>query len=569
MPLAEGAPGSAFDVIVLGGGCAGLASALFAAIAGHQVLLLEKTAWVGGTSAWSAGAVWIPNSHLAPAGDSAEAAARYLSTAIGSAAVPALVEAFLRAGPQALKALHEHSPVQMRAFAYHPDYLSELPGATTAGRVLEALPFDGRLLGDAFDLVRPPIPEFTVLGGMMVDRVDIGHLLHPLASGASLKHTARLLARHAADRLQHRRGTRLVMGNALVGRLLHGLMQRRVPVWTDAHVTGLDYHAGRVRGVSVVRHGLAQHLSARRAVVLASGGFNGNPGLRERLLPRAAAPSARAPGCSGELQQMALQIGARLGSLEPARSEHAFWAPVSMRQRGDGSLAVFPHFVLDRAKPGTLVVDRSGRRFVNESASYHAFASRMLEPQLGAPRVPAFLIADHDAFVKYGLGLVRPGGGRRRRFAREGYLVQAATLPALAAALDLAPEVLVRSVALMNTFAQSGVDTEFGRGSTAYQRNLGDPAVGPNPTLGPIVRPPFCAVRLYPGDIGASTGLVTDDCARVLAGSEPIAGLFAVGNDMHSVMAGSYPGPGINLGPAIAFAYAAVQAIAADPAAVA
>ena len=157
--------------------------------------------------------------------------------------------------------------------------------------------------------------------------------------------------------------------------------------------------------------------------------------------------------------------------------------------------------------------------------------------------------------------MVRPGGRGIAGWTRDGYLTEA-TMPsaALAGRLGIDGPTLQATVARMNHFATTGMDDEFHRGTTAYEKNLGDPAVRPNPTLGPITEAPFYAIRLYPGDIAASTGLVTDASARVLRGDEPIDGLFAAGNDMQSVMGGAYPGPGINLGPAIVFAYAAVKA---------
>ena len=147
-----------------------------------------------------------------------------------------------------------------------------------------------------------------------------------------------------------------------------------------------------------------------------------------------------------------------------------------------------------------------------------------------------------------------------KKFLSEGYLVEGQTLDELAQKLAIDPVGLRASVDQINRAAESGIDPEFGRGTTLYQRNLGDPLIGPNPTLGRIEQAPFYAVRLYPGDIGASTGLVTDENACVLdGGAKPIPGLYAVGNDMNSVMGGTYPAPGITLGPALAFAYSAVQ----------
>ncbi len=215
--------------------------------------------------------------------------------------------------------------------------------------------------------------------------------------------------------------------------------------------------------------------------------------------------------------------------------------------------------MLDRAKPGTLVVDSNGRRFVNEAISYHQFALEMLAK--GQSAIPAFLIADAVSVRKYGLGMVRPGGWGARAAVADGYLVAADTIEQLALRLNIDPGQLRETVDRMNLYAQTGRDPEFGRGSTVYQNHNGDASAGgANPNLGPIATAPFYAVRLYPSDIGTSSGLVTDEVARVLdAGNQPIAGLYACGNDMQSVMGGTYPGPGITLGPAIAFAYIAVS----------
>ena len=547
-----------YDLIVIGAGGAGMAAALFGAIEGLKVLLVERSAHVGGTSALSAGAIWIPNTHLAT-GDTPENAALYLEHAVGARSPARMRAAFLSNGPRAVRSLEDHSDVRLRAFAYHPDYLSDLPGATTSGRVLECLPFDGRLLGADLALVRPPIPEFTVLGGMMVDRIDIGHLLNMTHSARSFAHSARLLLRHAGDRLRYKRGARLVLGNALIGRLLYSLRQRQVPIWLEASTRKLLNEGGRVTGVQVMHQGRECTLRARLGVVLAGGGFSDHPVLRKQMIAPEVEYSPRAGTSSGQLQQMAMALGARLG---PVQGSAACWAPVSVRRRADGSMAVFPHFVLDRAKPGTVVVDANGQRFVNESTSYHLFGERMLaRDEHGRCKATAWLIADHNALVKYGLGMVRPGARGLTAFLRDSYLLRASSIAELATQLHMPPHVLRATIDTMNSYAQTGVDAQFGRGSTLYQKNLGDAAVKPNPNLGPIAQAPYYALRLYPGDIAASTGLSTDEHARVLRDDgAAIAGLYAVGNEAQSVMGGAYPGPGINLGPAITFAYAAVQA---------
>lgn len=587
--------GDRFDLVVVGAGGAGLSCALFAAIAGARVLVVERTGLVGGTTAWSAGTTWVPGTHHAAAfnpQDTLDQARRYLDAAVGERSPAALREAFLQHGRVAVDVAERLGGLRYRPYPRHPDYESPLDGSSLAGRALEPLPFDGRELGPLFALLRPPIPEFTVLGGMMVDRTDIGHLLGMTRSWASWRHATRILLRHAVDRLSHPRGTRLVMGNALVGRLLHALSrQEGVVLALNAQVEAIaaTTAGARVQGGSpgpavphapaapaalaasdapaepsvrrlLLRSGATRlEVLATRGVVLASGGFNRDPALRAQWLPGVPADwCPGAPGHTGQALALARSLGARLGQAQPSP---AFWAPVSMRRRADGSTAVFPHFVMDRAKPGMVVVDARGRRFLNESTSYHRFGLAMQAAHRESPAIPAFLVCDARALRAYGLGIVRPGGRGLQPFIDDGYLVRGATLAELASQLGVDAAGLQATVTRMNAFARDGRDPEFSRGETAYQRNLGDPAwPGPNPNLGPIDTAPFYAIRLFPGDIGAAMGLVTDSEARVLdADDRPIPGLYAVGNDMQSVMGGAYPGPGVTVGPGLVFAYLAAR----------
>jgi len=563
---------AAYDVVVVGAGGAGLSAALFAALDGARVLLVERTAYVGGSTAWSAGTTWVPGTQHAArvnSSDTLEAARTYLDAAIGERTDPTLRQAFLEHGAAAVRRLEDHSEVHYRPCPKHPDYISELPGSTLCGRALEPLPFDGRLLGNLFSLLRPPIPEFTVLGGMMVDRTDINHLLAMTRSWASLRHSLRIVLRHARDRLSHPRGTRLVMGNALVARLLYSLSSMpHVTLALNTEVKQFDgvpargdegKQAGAVDGVLLSKGGHSCRVQVCGGLVLASGGFNRSTDRRREKLPgtqEAWCPGA--PGHTGAAQALALQHGARYGE---GGLSHAFWAPVSLRQRADGSTAAFPHFVMDRAKPGFLTVNQAGRRFVNESTSYHLFGLAMQQPHQGTVATPAYLICDAAALHKYGMGMVRPGGKGLAPFLADGYLTEAATLAELARKLGMNAAALQESVRQINAYAQNGRDPDFGRGSTAYEQNIGDATAGhPNPNLGPIASAPFYAVKLYPGDIGASTGLVADAHARVqdVAG-RAIEGLYAVGNDMHSIMGGVYTAPGITIGPGLVFAFLAAR----------
>lgn len=543
------------DLLVLGAGAGGMTAALSAAVLGLEVLVVEKAAVVGGTTARSAGAVWVPNSrHSPPGADTPAKALAYLRGTVGNRLRSEMADAYLSAAPEMVAFLEDNAQVCFRAFAHHPDYSPEVGGSTLAGRVLEVLPFDGSVLGRDFARLRAPLPEFTLFGGMMVDRIDIGHLLNAAKAAGSFAHAARLLLRYGADRLRHRRGTRLVMGNALAGRLFHALLQRGVTVLTATRALELIEEDGRVAGVTLETDGVTHTVRARRGVVLATGGFTRHAELRKSLSP--ALLSAHSPvieSATGDGVDLGRQAGGRLGA---DHANASFWAPVSTRMRRDGSTAVFPHLVLDRGKPGLIAVDAMGRRFVNEAVNYHAF----VEAMYAARAVPCHLVCDDAFIVTYGLGMVRPRRMNLRRAVADGYVVRAGSITDLAHAAHIDPQGLAQSVARHNGYAATGIDLDFGKGGNAYQRNLGDAAHAPNPCLGPIATPPFYAVEVTAGDIGASCGLVTNAQAQVQrADGTPVAGLYACGNDMDSMMAGSYPGPGITIGPAMTFGYVAAK----------
>jgi succinate dehydrogenase/fumarate reductase flavoprotein subunit len=548
------------DLLVLGSGAAGMTAALTAAVLGLDVQLVEKTEVVGGTSARSAGSVWVPNSRHSPRGsDSPENAWRYLRAVLGNGLDETKVRAFLAAAPEMVAFLEDNTAVALRAYAHHPDYRATLEGATLSGRVLEPVPFDASVLGSDFTKVRPPLPEFTLLGGMMVDRTDIGHLLNARQSLASLRHDVGLVVRYAMDRLRFARGTRLVMGNALVARLYYSLLQRRVPILLSTQTLSLTQSEGRIIGALLQSGDTRIALRSRGGVVLATGGFSHNAELRQRLLPRAV--SAHSPVAEGA-QGDGIALGEQVGGWLSIGEGNGFWSPVSVRRRRDDSLAVFPHLVLDRGKPGLIAVDPQGRRFVSEAVDYHRFAEAML--LASSPGQACFLICD-DAFIaKYGLGMVRPRRINLRRALADGYVRQAHTLEALAQAIGVPAAALAHTVARHNGFARTGVDEDFGKGSDPYQQNLGDPQQRPNRCIGPLDKPPFYAVAVYASDIGTSCGLRTNEFAQVLrADASPISGLYACGNDMASIMAGAYPGPGITIGPGMTFGFIAARHVAA------
>lgn len=557
-----------YDLVVVGSGAAGLSAAVFAAIEGRSVLVIERTEHVGGTSALSAATTWVPNSMHAEkvaTGDSVEKAARFLDGVVGNRTSSRLRDAFLRAGPEAIATLESRTDAHFRPYPTHPDYESDVEGSTLRGRALEPVAFDGRQLGADIDRIRPPIPEFTLFGGMMIDRTDIGHLLNLRKSWASFRHAAGIIGRYGIDRLRKRRGTRLVMGNALIGGLLLTLKKHGGTIVTACSVDELLTGPEGVAGVSAVQGDLRRKIKARLGVVLAAGGYNRHPQRRAAMLNEPVPSfSPAAPGHTGAMQDLALKLGARFGE---SNLDNAYWAPVSTRKRPDGTTAVFPHFVLDRSKPGTVCVDQSGRRFVNESTSYHLFSRAMFEAHRSRPTIPCWIITDADGLRRYGLGMVRMGTKNLQPFFADGYLTEAASIAELAGKIGADPTALSETIAHMNDYARTGVDPEFGRGTTDYHRVNGDASRGfPNPTLGPIATAPFYAVKLTPGDIGAATGLVIDEDAQVLnEGDRPIGRLYACGNEANSIMGGTYPGPGITIGPAITFAFRAVRHALGNP----
>jgi succinate dehydrogenase/fumarate reductase flavoprotein subunit len=537
-------PDAEYDLIVIGAGAAGMTAALVGAIEGLRVLLVEATAQVGGTSARSSGTLWIPTD---------AAASTYLDALVGDKADRRLRQAFLASAPSMIGYLEKHAGFRFRPYPHHPDYRQDMPGAALGERPLEPPAFDGRRLGGEFEHVAWPIPELMLFGRMMVTRGEAARLLQSWKSPGAALLGARLLLRYLADRLRYPRGTRLVLGNALVARLYQCLLERRVPIWFSARTERLLPEGG----VEVHHADRRQRVIAQRGVVLAGGGFPASVALREQHFPKPVARHTPAhEACTGETLRLGIEAGGVLG---PSGEDNALWFPSSIAPRRDGSTAVYPHIVLDRAKPGLVAVGASGLRFANEAASYHEFTRGMYRTS----NVPSWLVCDRRFLWRYGLGIIRPMTLRLKRFVRMGYLSEAHSIEALARAIGVDAAGLAETVRRQGEFARSGVDADFGKGGNAYDRANGDAAQRPNPCLGPIEKPPFYAVRVEPTPLGTSLGLLTDEHGRVLdREAKPVRGLYAVGNDMHTPMGGEYPGAGAQLGPGMTFAYlAALHAV--------
>jgi len=554
---------SEYDVVVLGAGAAGMTAALVAATEGLSVLLVERAAQVGGTTSRSAGTLWIPGNFSmdeAEARADVEEARLYLDALVGEHSRAELREHFLRSGPAMLRYLQQHSVVSFQACPKHTDYYPDLPGAKPGGRPVEAQVFNGRKLRHEFGVLRPTLPEFMLFGGMMVSKADVDKLLNFKHSFANQRHAVTLVLRYVADRLLgYSRGTRLTMGNALCARLLRSVLDAGVMLRLRCEVTRIERESGQAYVLNLHCPEKTHAVRSRRAVVFAGGGFSANSRWRAAHMP---SPTPQHTAANESNNATTMELALRLGAVLGQPHEHnAWWFPSSVVHRDDGSVGVFPHIIMDRAKPGLIAVDQNGRRFVNEGINYHEFSVA----QYRHNAVPCWLVCDARFIRRYGLGAVHPGSRSLELWVRKHYLKRGATLENLARQIRVNGAGLRSTVESMAQYAVTGTDLDFGKGADGVSRQNGDPSNLPNPCLGAIDTAPFYAVQVAPADLGTSLGLIANENAQLLdAGGRPLSGLYACGNDMNSIMGGKYPAPGVTLGPAMTFGYLASRHIASN-----
>ena len=556
------------DLLVFGSGAAGLMAAFVGAQEGLQVLLCEKSSCLGGTTATSGGSLWIPNAPPIRRNGKAEdiqRARRYLEGELGDYVRYDLLDAYLDGGPAAIEYLERHSDVKFQ-HVENPDYHSDASGGSSFGRAITTMEFDaGKLPEEDFALLRPPRDIYMILGGMMVGRREVPMLIWPFASLKTFAHVVMVLSAHALARLRRPRGTRLLLGNALVARFLSSLRKKHVQIAVNAPLTQLLRGEGGVEGAVVAMNDSSIRIRARRGVVLATGGIAHSQPLRDELMKDFPHRNSFAfEGNTGDAVTAARAAG---GMVDAAVSNPGYWSPMSVRESAGGGRIEWIHGHMDRGKPGLIAVNRSGRRFVNESNSYHDFVLGQFKCGTTPEALRAWLVCDHRFIREYGLGLVRPRISLLKPYITDGYLRTAGTIRDLAVEIGVDPDVLTATIAECNRDAGEGVDRLFGRGSSAFNRFNGDANVQPNPCMKAIVTPPFYAVAVHPCTIGTTLGLMTDRNAAVLDHEgRRIDGLYACGNDMSSVMRGFYPGPGITLGPAITFSFRAVMDMTGNPA---
>jgi 3-oxosteroid 1-dehydrogenase len=546
------------DVLVAGSGAAALTAAVTAAAGGARTLVLEKSDLYGGTSATSGGVIWIPATDQAlSAGhpDSPEEAFQYIRALTDAAVSDARIWAFVRQGREMVAWLEAHTAVHLRAHPY-ADYHPEMPGGKTGWRSLEALPLHASDLGADFERLRPPHPAVQFLGRVSWTLEETGTLL--FRSPGWWLTALTIFGNYFLDlphRLHSARDRRMTLGNALLGRLKVSLNRAGGELWFNAPLRALLRCDGRVTGALIERDGRALRVRAQRAVVLAAGGFERNAEMRRRFLPQSPEPrwSGSQPNNVGEALIAAQQIGAATLAMDSA------WWGTSMSLPGEERARLM---AIERALPGSIIVNSQGERYMNEAASYHIAGQEMLRHDTPAARtIPSLMLFDGTFRRRYPLGPMIPDlpDWLQPKNLRS-VLIRADSWEELAARTALPPEKLRATIARFNEYARAGTDPDFRRGESAYDRYYGDPRVTPNPTLRALETPPFYALPVYPGDIGTNGGLATNEHAQVLdeAGA-PIPGLYACGNTAATVMGHSYPAAGATLGPGMTFGFIAAR----------
>jgi 3-oxosteroid 1-dehydrogenase len=517
------------DVLVAGSGASGLTAAIAAAARGASVLLIERAASLGGTSALSGGRVWVPANHLPQnAGDSRDAARSYLG-ALFPRRYAHLTEAFIANAPAMARFVEENTPHRFVSCATYPDYHPDLPGATLGGRCLDMLPVDLSALTPMARLVRMP-PGY----------VPMTH-----AEWERWRYPARfdrpLLRRRERDGIR-------TNGVALVAALLDGAATAGVSVEIEARLTDVTLDGnGAVVGAAVAQGGAITPVAAK-AVIIATGGFDWDEALRATWLPGPQRATGAPPGNTGD----ALRIATRLGAATDNLAE-GWWMPMLAvpGEEIDGRPS-YRSLIRERAVPRQIMVNTAGRRFTDEASPYNDVGQALHRVDgHGCQNDPAYMIFDAEFLRRYPLPGVTPG-------AVPGWVASAGSPRGLADLIGVDPDGLERTVIRWNTACAEGVDPDFGRGGNPYDRYGGDPWSQPSPNLGPVADPPFYAVRVLAGTIGTKGGPVTDATGTVLTDrGGPIPGLYAVGNAAAFWTGDAYPAPGATLGIGMTIGYLA------------
>jgi 3-oxosteroid 1-dehydrogenase len=549
------------DVLVVGSGAGGMVGALAARAEGLQPLIIEKSKFWGGSSARSGGGAWVPNAPaLIRAGqrDDPQQIVDYMLAIAGDRVPRSRIERYVDQAPKMMEFLEGQSTYLADGFFWIRGYSDYEPdkGGNPLGRGLWARPIDRKLLGEDIKTLHPGVRRMQLPLGAWITSVDLHDLLAVRWGGI---HHKKVLPKIAWRVLRARvTGERIgASGQALTTRLRLTLNARGIPIWLQTPMKSLITDSdGRVIGVVAERDGKPLAIRSRHGVLLASGGFEHNREMRQRYQPEITQDwSLGAATNTGD----GILAGEALGGATDLM-EDAWWQPV-MPSAADGSLV---GLVAERQYPGQFIVNGAGRRFVNEATPYIHFCQAVVAGQrTGISHIPCWQIIDSTAWKRNIIAGHFPGLPIPKPWRKAGVAFTAPTLEELARRIGVPADALRETADRYNALVDLGVDEDFHRGESPYDRYYGDPHY-PNPNLARVEQPPFYAFAIMPGDLGTKGGLVTDEDGRVLRGDgSAIAGLYASGNVSASVMGTKYAGPGATLGPAMTFAYLAARHIAA------
>ncbi len=543
----------AVDVVVVGAGGAGMTAALAAKARGLETVLIEKSAYFGGSTARSGGGVWIPNNYALEAagqGDDPELSKQYLDSIVGDVVPKVRRDTYLDRGPEVMDFIKDQTPVRFTWVPQYADYHPEAPGGRLAGRSSEPIPLDARFLGEELSHLHPPYTKAPA--NLIVTQADYRKISLGLRTVRGPLTMAKVLVKRLVSLMLGRK--MYAMGNAIVIGLRKGLIDADVPVHYETELTGLVLEDGRVVGVRVLRDGVESVVRARRGVILGSGGFEKNLEMREKYQPQ---PTSVDWTTGSQFNTGGGVLAGIAAGADVDLMDDSWWGPTIPLPSG-------PWFCLaERNLPGSIIVNQAGQRFMNEALPYVEAVHEIYKGEAtGVGHVPAWMVIDQRYRNRYLFAGLSPRQPFPGRWYKHGTVKKADSLEALAAEIEVPADALTATVERFNGFARTGVDEDFHRGESGYDKYYSDPTVKPNPSLHTIDQGPFYAVKIVPGDLGTKGGLVTDEKARVLrADGSTIPGLYAAGNVSSAVMGRTYAGPGATIGPALTFGYLAAETI--------
>ncbi len=521
------------DIIAVGSGVAGLATALFSRWLGNKVLVLEKAPELGGTTRKAAFWYWVPNNAAMraagtedPKKDCLRYMARLSRPEIYNPSAPrfgmslweyAQYEAIYDNASTATELLREKGALPYRHCDFVPDYWAELPeDKAPKGRVL--LPKDAR--------------ESMSDGGEVAIR------------------TMSAVAKR--DGVDIRSGYR-------VQRLIRN---------TAGEVVGVEADTDTGRSL---------RFFARKAVVFCTGGFTHDVELRKNYLSVPVYGGCAAKSNEGDFIYVASAVGAQLRNMN-----YAWMCPIVFEKAIAGDPGLIGTF--SPSGDSMIYVNKEGRRVANEKLAYNEMAQVFFQWDGARGEYPNLLLIavwdqrsqDHCASDEYGRFIVPPGED-------DAHVIKGATLAALSKAigerlagyegvtggLKLASDfdkTLAATMQRFNGFAASGKDLDFKRGERQvellFNGAVAPSPSAPNPTMYPLSdQGPYYAALLTGGNLDTKGGPKTNVSGQVVDDQErPIVGLYGVGNCVASASARAYWAGGATIGPILAFAYLAAAA---------